>query len=82
MTVSFEALRDADQQTVRGAVRSGAYQDHTAGLATGYLQANLVIVEDIYALDFMRYCQRNPKPARGWRERYRQSHDDYIGSRH
>ena len=57
MTVSFETLRDADQQAVRGAVRSGAYQDHTAGLANGYLQANLVIVEDIYALDFMRYCQ-------------------------
>ena len=63
MTVSFETLRDADQQIVREAVRSGAYQDHTAGLANGYLQANLVIVEDIYALDFMRYCQRNPKPC-------------------
>ena len=63
MTISFEALRNADQQTVRGAIRSGAYRDHTAGLATGYLQANLVIVEDVHALDFMRYCQRNPKPC-------------------
>ena len=63
MTVPFEALRDADQQIVRGAIRSGAYQGHTAGLATGHLQANLVIVEDVHALDFMRYCQRNPKPC-------------------
>ena len=63
MTILYEALRNADQQTVRGVVRSGAYQGHTAGLAPGYLQANLVIVEDIYALDFMRYCQRNPKPC-------------------
>ena len=63
MTVSFEDLRQADQKTVRGAIRSGAYQDHTAGLATDYLQANLVIVEDIHALDFARYCQRNPKPC-------------------
>ena len=63
MTISFGALRNADQQTVRGAIRSGAYRDHTAGLATGYLQANLVIVEDVHALDFMRYCQRNPKPC-------------------
>ena len=63
MTITFEALRNADQQTVRGAIRSGTYQDHTAGLANGYLQANLVIVEDVHALDFMRYCQRNPKPC-------------------
>ena len=63
MTVSFESLRDADQQTVHGAIRYGAYQGHTAGLAAGYIQANLVIVEDVYALDFMRYCQRNPKPC-------------------
>ena len=63
MTVSFEDLRQADQKTVRGAIRSGAYQDHTAGLATDYLQANLVIVEDVHALDFVRYCLRNPKPC-------------------
>ena len=61
MTISFETLRNADQKTVRGTIRSGDYRDHTAGLATGYLQANLVIVEDVHALDFMRYCQRNPK---------------------
>ena len=54
MTISFETLRNANQQTVREAIRSGNYRDHTAGLATGYLQANLVIVEDVHALDFMR----------------------------
>ena len=59
----YDNLRHADQKTVRGAIRSGAYQDHTAGLADGYLQANLVILEDKYALDFMRFCQRNPKPC-------------------
>ena len=63
MIKSFEDLRNADKQTVRWAIRSGSYREHTAGLATGYLQANLVIVEDAYALDFMRYCQRNPKPC-------------------
>ena len=61
MIKSFEVLRDADQETVRGAIRSGAYQGQTAGLAAGYLQSNLVIVEDTQALDFMRFCQRNPK---------------------
>ena len=57
----YDNLRHTDQKTVRGAIRSGAYQDHTAGLADGYLQANLVILEDKYAFDFMRFCQRNPK---------------------
>jgi uncharacterized protein YcsI (UPF0317 family) len=36
---------------------------HTAGLGRGYLQANLAIMPEAYALDFMRYCQRNPKPC-------------------
>jgi uncharacterized protein YcsI (UPF0317 family) len=45
------------------AIRSGEYRGHTAGLAPGYLQANLVVLEDKYALDFMRFCQRNPKPC-------------------
>ena len=56
MTISFEALRNADQQTVRGAIRSGAYQAHTAGLATGYLQP-ICDYRRIHALDFMRYCR-------------------------
>ena len=59
----YKNLRRADQKTVRGAIRSGAYQGHTAGLAEGYLQANLVILEDKYALDIMRFFQRNPKPC-------------------
>jgi len=63
MPVSFDVLRQSDQQTVRAEIRCGAYQAHTAGLANGYLQANLVILEDQYALDFMRFCQRNPKPC-------------------
>ena len=48
---------------VRAAIRSGDYTAHTAGLGTGYLQANLAIMPQEYALDFMRYCQRNPKPC-------------------
>ncbi|WP_300064438.1 putative hydro-lyase [uncultured Roseobacter sp.] len=48
---------------VRAAIRCGAYRSHTAGLGSGYLQANLAIMPETYALDFMRYCQRNPKPC-------------------
>jgi uncharacterized protein YcsI (UPF0317 family) len=48
---------------VRAAIRSGQYRSHTAGLGAGYLQANLAILPEDNALDFMRYCQRNPKPC-------------------
>ena len=47
----------------RAAIRAGTYRAHTAGLGQGYLQANLAIIPEAYALDFMRYCQRNPKPC-------------------
>ena len=63
MATSFEQLRQDDQLAVRAKIRSGAYCDHTSGLANGFLQANLVILEQSYALDFMRFCQRNPKPC-------------------
>ena len=48
---------------MRAAIRSGAYRSHTAGLGRGYLQANLVIMPKDFALDFIRFCQRNPKPC-------------------
>jgi uncharacterized protein YcsI (UPF0317 family) len=48
---------------VRAAIRNGAYDGHTAGLAAGKLQCNLAILPEQYALDFLRFCQRNPKPC-------------------
>ena len=48
---------------VRHACRAGLHTDHTAGLAPGYVQANLAIVPAGYADDFLRYCQRNPRPC-------------------
>ena len=63
METSFEQLRGADQRAVRAKIRSGSYCDHTSGLANGFLQANLVILDQSHALDFMRFCQRNPKPC-------------------
>ena len=49
--------------SLRQSIRQGSFQGHTAGLAKGVLQANLVIVPEKNALDFMRFCQRNPKPC-------------------
>ncbi|MGB3554994.1 MAG: putative hydro-lyase [Jannaschia sp.] len=48
---------------VRGAIRAGRYDRHTAGLAAGRLQCNLAILPEAFALDFLRFCQRNPKPC-------------------
>lgn len=59
----YPALRRASVSDVRHAIRSAAYQGHTSGLAFGKLQANLAILPASYALDFMRFCQRNPKPC-------------------
>jgi uncharacterized protein YcsI (UPF0317 family) len=35
----------------------------TAGLAPGYVQGNLTILPKDLAEDFVRFCQRNPKPC-------------------
>ncbi|MEX0340187.1 MAG: putative hydro-lyase [Arenibacterium sp.] len=63
MDKSYEQLRKSDLTTVRQAIRQASYEAHTAGLGDGYLQTNLAIMPEAYALDFMRYCQRNPKPC-------------------
>lgn len=59
----YQDLKSKPVGELRAAIRSGAYRSHTAGLGQGFLQANLVILPAAHALDFMRYCQRNPKPC-------------------
>lgn len=63
MSETYEKLKSSPPSALRAAIRSGDYQAHTAGLGKGYLQANLAILPETFALDFMRYCQRNPKPC-------------------
>lgn len=48
---------------VRLASRRGELTDSTAGFAPGYVQANLAILPERLAGDFLRFCQRNPKPC-------------------
>ena len=47
----------------RAAIRSGSWTTHTSGLAEGHVQGNVVILPNALANDFLRYCQRNPKPC-------------------
>lgn len=48
---------------IRTLIRRGKWDKPTAGLAMGYAQANLVILPQKYAFDFLLFCQRNPKPC-------------------
>lgn len=48
---------------VREACRRGELTGQTAGLAKGYTQANLVVLPQDYAFEFLLFSQRNPKPC-------------------
>ncbi len=48
---------------VRAAARQGLWQGPTAGLANGYVQANLAILPSAIADDFLKFCLANPKPC-------------------
>jgi uncharacterized protein YcsI (UPF0317 family) len=60
---SHAELTGLDAPALRRVIREGRYRGHTAGLGAGRLQANLAILPADLALDFMRFCQRNPKPC-------------------
>ena len=64
--VSYMSYADFAGMTAaeaRSHFRAGKYMGHTAGIAPGMLQGNVVILPAEYALDFARYCQRNPQPC-------------------
>jgi len=49
--------------SVRQACRTGKFTGQTSGLASGFAQANLVILCKQDAADFLEFCQKNPKPC-------------------
>ncbi len=55
--------RFRDSRDVRHAARSQGFTGYTAGLAPGYVQTNICILQKAYADDFLLFCQRNPKPC-------------------
>ncbi len=50
-------------QQIREACRQGVWVKPTSGTALGYVQANLVILPQALAFEFMLFCHRNPKPC-------------------
>lgn len=55
------SLERASPAEVRQAIRTGRWRSNTKRLALGRHQANVTIVPERHALDFMRFCLRNPK---------------------
>jgi len=65
-TETSAAARQLIAQTglqARQAIRSGLWLGHTSGTAPHYVQGNVVILPEALANDFIRFCQRNPKPC-------------------
>jgi len=54
---------DNPAHAARLAIRRGKHRGHTAGMAPGYVQANLAIMPLEYAQAFQTFCQLNPKPC-------------------
>jgi uncharacterized protein YcsI (UPF0317 family) len=52
-----------DGAALRQAAREGRFASQTAGQARDFVQANLVVVPEAAAYDFLLFCQRNPKPC-------------------
>jgi uncharacterized protein YcsI (UPF0317 family) len=58
----MQVLHD-DPDALRLACRRGEFDRPTAGHVAGYVQANLVILPQAHASDFLLFCQRNPQPC-------------------
>jgi len=54
---------DASPQKLRQLIRDRKWTTPTSGAASGYLQANLVMLPAVEAFNFLLFCVRNPKPC-------------------
>mmetsp|Transcript_21984 Transcript_21984/g.46373 ORF Transcript_21984/g.46373 Transcript_21984/m.46373 type:complete len:337 (+) Transcript_21984:107-1117(+) len=61
LSSSSDASTFASPVEFRRAVRSGNFTGPTNGVCPGYMQCNLVVLEESQALDFLLFCQRNKK---------------------
>ena len=48
---------------LREKIRKNQFHEPTCGHAKGFIQTNLVIMENKYADDFNDYCSKNSKPC-------------------
>jgi len=59
--LSAQTLNPGYQARLRS--RNGEARGHTAGVAPGNVQGNLMILPKDLASDFLLFCQRNPRPC-------------------
>ena len=57
----YSEAQKLDNDQLRTLIRSEKFEGQTSGLAKKFLQTNLIILDKMHALDFMIFCQRNPK---------------------
>ncbi len=62
-SIKVDQQSSLSSHQVRLDARSGILKGQTSGLAPGFVQANLAILPARLADDFLRFCQRNPKPC-------------------
>lgn len=56
-------VADISPNEARMMIRRNEWVRPTSGVANGYAQANLVILKQEFAFEFLLFCQRNPKPC-------------------
>jgi uncharacterized protein YcsI (UPF0317 family) len=56
-------LVDCSAAELRAAARAGRWTGPTAGLARGFVQANLVVLPAAAADEFAQFCRANPRPC-------------------
>ena len=57
----YKEAQNLNNDQLRKIIRSESFKGQTSGLSKNFLQTNLIILDKKYALDFMIFCQRNPK---------------------
>lgn len=55
--------RETRLDAIRAYIRRGEWTGSTRGIALGYTQAGFVAIPRSEALEFMLFCQRNPRPC-------------------
>ncbi len=50
-------------QQLRARIRYGEYDGNTSGQCPGYVQGNVVILPADWAMEFLQFCQFNPRPC-------------------
>ena len=66
----YSEARKLDNDQLRTLIRSEKFGGQTSGLAKNFLQTNLIILDKMYALDFMIFCQRNPTQVKTYHYPY------------